>query len=259
MTLPLEKFDALLEQCADSYRDCGRPQGNIDLKLAHSRRVCDEARLITECLVDRGQMSKREQELAVVAALFHDIGRFPQYARYGVFDDSVSANHGLLGLKTLKASGILDGFPSRDRKCIQAAVGLHNRKSVPSNMPADFSKIVAVVRDADKLDIFPVMLKHFQPDAPANDVVLLGVERDSEKYTSAIVEQVQQQRIGDYSLMQYTNDFKLLVLSWVYDMNYAVSKRELAKRGHIESVFSLLPKKEPFQSLKKQLERDVSA
>lgn len=44
------------------------------------------------------------------------------------------------------------------------------------------------------------------------------MEDDPERYTSAIVAQIEAGRIGDYALMRYRNDFTLLLLSWVFDL-----------------------------------------
>ena len=39
--------------------------------------------------------------VAEAIALFHDVGRFPQYARYKTFRDSISTNHAALGASVL--------------------------------------------------------------------------------------------------------------------------------------------------------------
>lgn len=255
----LERYDAQLAACADGYRDCGFPQCNIDLKLEHCRRVYTEADMIARDLVERGTIAEKEWRLACIAALFHDIGRFPQYARYGTFDDRKSENHGLLGCKTLKRGGALHGISRVDRQVIQTAVALHNRKSLPQGMPRIHALVTGIVRDADKLDIYPVMLAHLRPDAPANDVVTLGVDRDPKRYTTDIYDQVMAGTIGDYSLMRFTNDFKLLILSWIYDLNHALAKREVVRRGYVDMIFDMLPNNADFARLRKSVGTDLEA
>ncbi len=46
--------------------------------------------------------------LAEVMALFHDIGRFEQYACYHTFADRHSVNHTELGVEVLQRENLLD-------------------------------------------------------------------------------------------------------------------------------------------------------
>ena len=71
-------------------------QAALDLKQAHTRRVC-------EAIVDIGE----DLLMAEATALLHDIGRFEQFRRYKTFSDARSENHALLGVKVIQenASG----------------------------------------------------------------------------------------------------------------------------------------------------------
>ena len=63
------------------------------LKQMHTQRVCFTIRRLGRAL----QLSSRDLLLAEVAALLHDVGRFPQFARYRTFRDQDSTNHGRPG------------------------------------------------------------------------------------------------------------------------------------------------------------------
>jgi len=41
----------------------------------------------------------------------------------------------------------------------------------------------------------------------------------------------------------YVNDFKLLLISWVYDLNFATSRRILRERGYIPTLAATLPER----------------
>ncbi|WP_461210716.1 HD domain-containing protein [Desulfocurvus sp. DL9XJH121] len=230
---------------------------NIDLKLDHSLRVLDEALGITASL--GGGASGRDLLDAVhLAALYHDMGRFPQFERWGTFNDRKSMNHGRLSLYAARAAGVLDGLSPRLRKVALAAILMHNRRLLPPNLPGDVDFAVRVVRDADKLDIYPVMLSHLEPGAPANPVVTLGLADDPEAYTPQILEQILAGSLCEYRDMRYTNDFKLLVLSWIYDLNFGHSRRALAERGYLERLLACLPRNEAFGGLGERLRADLN-
>ena len=76
---------------------------NVQLKIDHTMRVLEFARQIAGAQGPAGELT----ELAELAALFHDVGRFPQYARYRTFHDQMSVNHAYQGVVTLKrAAGV---------------------------------------------------------------------------------------------------------------------------------------------------------
>jgi hypothetical protein len=80
------------DYCSSFYSPDIEDQKNISLKEHHTERVCENIVEISKRLSLDGHSTM----LAEAIALFHDIGRFPQYARYKTFRDSVSVNHGLL-------------------------------------------------------------------------------------------------------------------------------------------------------------------
>lgn len=229
--------------------------GNVDIKINHSRRVLALARRLTGSL----PLPPELQEVTHLAALFHDIGRFPQYARYQTFYDQKSVNHGLQGVRTLKEHGVLAALPAAAQKLVLAAVGLHNRRTLPAGLAPVARYITGIIRDADKLDIFAVMLAHFHPDAPPNKVVNLGLKVHPTNYTPAILTAVRQRHMVNYLDMVWVNDFKLLLCSWLYDLNIPVSRAIVRERGYVEQLFAYLPAAPEFVSLRRQVARDLAA
>ncbi len=229
--------------------------GNVDIKINHSLRVLELARKLTAAL----PLPVELRELAHLAALFHDVGRFPQYARYQTFHDQKSVNHGLQGVITLKQHQVLAALPAAAQKLVLAAVGLHNRRALPAGLAPLARYLTWIVRDADKLDIFAVMLAHFHPEAPPNKVVNLGLNLDPEKYTPAILAAVQQRQMVNYHDMVWVNDFKLLLASWLYDLNFAPSKEIVRERRYLDQLCTFLPPTEEFRQLHRQLAADLAA
>lgn len=225
---------------------------NIKLKKDHSLRVVEQARLLNEFERFRAGPAF----LSRVAALFHDIGRFEQYTRYKTFKDSDSIDHARLGFKILARQGFLDSLSVSDRRCVRLAVLFHNRHSLPSGLPGETAMVCKALRDADKLDIFPVMLSYFEPESTGNSVVTLGLS-DENEITPEILEQVKSRRLGDYSRMRYLNDFKLLICSWVYDLNFSYSRRRVLKQGYIQKIFEKLPARLDFRGLEKRMLKDL--
>jgi putative nucleotidyltransferase with HDIG domain len=218
----------------------------IRLKLDHSMRVLDNA----EEIIAGETLNSQTADLCRLAALYHDIGRFPQFAKYKTFNDRDSANHARLGVLALRAIALPDGVPDDQWRIVRFAVGQHNVKSVRSTLPAGLIHPVMVVRDADKLDIFRVLLDHFASDAPQNSVVTHGLEDAPDKYSDGIYTTILAARTGDYRSMRYVNDFKLLLAGWLYELHYRTSLTMAASRHYPERLFALLPETPKIERLR---------
>ena len=228
---------------------------NVQLKIDHTMRVLEFARQLAGAQGPAGGLT----ELAELAALFHDVGRFPQYARYRTFHDQMSVNHAYQGVVTLKQHRVLEDLPAAARRLVLGAVALHNRRSLPRGLARELKDLTQMVRDADKLDIFQVMLAHFTPGARHNKVVNLELRPDPDKYTPAILARVRKREMVNYQEMVWVNDFKLLLCSWIYDLNYPVSRRVVRERGYLEKLLGYLPQNSEFKRLGEQLRGDLAA
>ena len=89
---------------AGFYTDNPTHNSTIRLKEKHTERVCENMILLGKAL----GLSDEEMVLTEIMALFHDVGRFKQFAIYGTFKDVESENHALLGLRELVAHNVLD-------------------------------------------------------------------------------------------------------------------------------------------------------
>lgn len=227
---------------------------NITLKLDHCRRVLDEARR----LLAADGSGPAHPAAVQAAALFHDVGRFPQYARWGTFRDAVSEDHGRLAARVVRSEGLLDDLPETLRIQALAAMVAHNRRRIPPGLPPALRACAGLVRDADKLDIFPIMLAHLAPGSEANPVVVLHLADQPTAYCPTMLEALRQRRMAAYAHMRSRNDFKLLLLSWVYDLNTQAARRFFLERDYVGRVLALLPELPDFAGLGSQLRADLA-
>src|SRR5512138_1724073 len=83
------------EEYVDDFRSSEREiQENIELKIGHTFRVCENITNIASSL----DLSGEDIILAEVIALFHDVGRFEQLCQHKTFSDGISLDHAALGL-----------------------------------------------------------------------------------------------------------------------------------------------------------------
>ncbi len=182
--------------------------------------------------------------LAEAAALFHDIGRFPQYAKYKTFQDSISINHGLLGGQTLIEEKILDNLPDDEQELIIEAVRFHNAFSIPEKKKERIIFFLKLIRDADKLDIWRVFTEYYEsPEEERASAAGLGLPEGMD-YSEEVLSCIYTGHIASLSKVKTLNDFKLLQLSWVYDLNFRTSFELLLKRNYIDRIILTLPQRE---------------
>lgn len=225
----------------------GPRREHITLKRNHSLRVHALAVRIT----GREQMTERSAYLA--AALLHDVGRFAQYEQYGTYRDDQSVDHGNLSAEVLEHSDFLDDFDPAMRAHIIDAVRLHNKRLLPEGLDSRTLSLCNLVRDADKLDIVPVVLGKMLPGGPRDSVVTLGLADEPEGLTQSVVEAVAGDQSPAYQGLRFLNDFALLLASWGPGLEYGASRRFFAERGYLDRLFAIMPQTKQVLQLKASL------
>jgi len=212
-------------------------QRNILLKKTHTDGVCANALQIAAGL----GLDPAATALAEVIALFHDVGRFPQYVRYRTFEDSRSVNHAVLGAKVLLERNVLGDLPRRERSLIVRSVALHNVFVLPPRLDREVRLHAEIVRDADKLDIWRVFIERADRDsADWPSAVGLGLP-DTPECSPAVIASLNRREMVRLTSLRTLNDFRLLQLAWIYDLNFAPSLRMVLERSVIEQLTASLP------------------
>lgn len=224
------------------------------LKIRHTDKVAE----LADAICEEEPLPGHVILAARIAAILHDVGRFPQYRQFRSFRDRETANHALLSVRHLLRGNMLEGAPAHIRRLALGAVYLHNKRELPENLPPDLLQTVRVVRDADKLDIMRVMVNHFSQEGPEHDEVALAAKPSRDDYTQAVYDLVLARQASDYSMIVWHNDFKLMILGWLYDLNFRASLRLLLGMGHYRRIFDLLPDTQPIRTLRDQLMDDLA-
>lgn len=234
----LDRFAAwFADYCRSFYGDDDADNRNIRLKEEHTRQVCAIMARLTASLA----LPEADRLVAEAVALFHDLGRFEQYRRYRTFKDATSTNHALLGARILAEQGVLEPLAPEERRLIGEAVALHNVFRLPPDLDERSLLHLKLIRDADKLDIWRVFCDYYaQPPAERPSAVGLGFAELPE-CMAEVVEAVVRGELVNLAVLRTLNDFKLLQLSWVYDLNFGESGRLFLERNYLARLAATLP------------------
>lgn len=234
----LDKFKNWFSEHTSSFQSSDdTDRKNFLVKIHHTRHVCENARAIADSL----QTSLNDQLLAETSALFHDVGRFTQYAQYRTFKDSISENHGRLGAKVLLQEEVLCNLSERERELIVDTVKFHCALSLPKTKDPDTIFFIRLIRDADKLDIWRVFVDYFRAGKHERTSAIGQELPDTEGYSEGVLSCIYEKRMALLSQLKTLNDFKLMQLSWVFDINFNISLKLLQERGHINDIAATLP------------------
>jgi hypothetical protein len=210
--------------------------GAYRLKIDHTLRVCENIHQVGKSL----SLADGEMNLAQAVGLFHDVGRFEQFARYRTFNDSKSINHARLSLQVLGWEAMWRALPLYERRLAAAAVAYHNAAALPDAEPRHL-RFMRLIRDADKLDIWKVVIDYYhREDKTRNPTIELGLP-DTPSCSEKVVKTLASGRFVRTRDLRTLNDFKLLQISWVYDLNYRESFQMTENRAIIDAIASVIP------------------
>ena len=208
---------------------------NVQLKMDHTLRVLEEA----EHLAHEENFSVEECLLLEYSCLFHDLSRFEQFAKFQTYNDIISFDHGERSYELIQNDNWLpEELSEREKKIISTAVRYHNKRFVPPDLAPEELKILFAVRDADKTDIFNILLNHLKnPENPAIVYKLSDFSGLSEKVAAAIMAE----KSPDNADLETETDFIAAKFAWGFDLNYGWTCREFLKRDYFKKLRTALP------------------
>ena len=207
-------------------------QQNMDLKAEHTRRVCEAIKDIGSSL----DLSKEDLCLAEAMGLLHDIGRFAQYSRYRTFSDDRSENHALLGVKVIEANRFLKDVEPAAADILLRVVGYHNRAALPAGEEERCLFFLKLLRDADKVDIWRVVTHYYQNTRNRRNRSMELDLPDTDRISSEVYESLAKGRPVRMADLRTLNDFKLLQIGWIYDVNFPRTFRIVQERKYLETI-----------------------
>ena len=208
-------------------------QWNLQMKIVHTSRV--QANIIEICR--SLNLSPEQTNLAEASALLHDIGRFEQYLKYGTFKDTDSIDHATLGIKVISEQNILQEVASEEAELILTAINYHNKKDLPLDVTDEELFYCKLIRDADKLDIFDLVVNYYETRDVGNKRSLELSLPDNGKVSDKVYDALYRGKIVNIADVQNLNDFKLLQIGWIFDINFAYAREKILEHNYIERIF----------------------
>ncbi len=206
--------------------------GQNRLKVKHTYKVAD----ISEQIAIDLKLSPQYVDLAWLIGLLHDIARFEQNKRYGTFNDLVSVDHAQLGADILFKGGKIRDFIDTDiyDDIIENAIIFHNKYRVDASLDDCTRMFCNIIRDADKLDIFRVVVESAKED------VYEVREEDflNSEFSRDIFESFFDEKVVLKQLKKNPIDGLACHLSFVYELVYPVSVKIAVTQGYLDRMMN---------------------
>ena len=209
---------------------------NIDLKKEHTLKVC-------EAIIEIGKsmhLSSEDLCLAEASALLHDIGRFEQFKRYRTFLDYKSEDHAALGVKVIRDNNVLQDIEPGMANIILRAVEYHNRADLPEGENHRSLFFMKLLRDAKKIDILRVVTDYYQNGGPNRNPSIELDLPDINRISDSVCTALMRGKTAQMSELRTLNDFKLLQIGWVYDINFPMTFRIIREKGYLPKILDTI-------------------
>ena len=208
--------------------------GKIALKVAHILRVSELSKKIATSL----NLSEEDIKLAELIGLLHDIGRFEQVRKYNTFIDKISINHGEYGAKILFEDNLIEKFNVDEKyyKIIKTAILNHNRSKIEDNLTEQELLHSKIIRDADKLDCFYVLL---------TDDIKNTYGCSAEDMQNEIIREFKEDHMIDYKKRATYGDIWISHMAYVFDFYYKSSYIVIKEKDYLNKLTQKMNFKNP--------------
>ena len=226
----------ILEDKIDNYIKSLAPTNeeivwNFNMKIEHAKRV--QQNIIDIC--NSINLSDEQIYIAKIIAILHDIGRYEQYLHYGTFKDNDSIDHATLGLEVIERENFLKNIDSNE--LIKTAIYFHNKKDLPTELSKEEMLFCKLIRDADKLDIFALIINYYEQEKIGKQRSLELSLPDTPEISTAVYNSLMNAKIVNIGDVKNLNDFKLLQIGWIYDINFEFTREKIFKEKYLERIF----------------------
>jgi hypothetical protein len=152
-------------------------------------------------------------------------------------------------LTILARQGILSGFGAEVQHIIIEAIKHHNRAGLPPDGGDGWFLYAKLLRDADKLDIWRVVTDYYDRKEDERNAAIELDLPDTPGFSSKVAEDLSRKNIVFAKHLHNLNDFKLLQMGWIFDINFGPTMQMIGERHYLEMIRRVLPESEEIDAL----------
>jgi putative nucleotidyltransferase with HDIG domain len=205
---------------------------------AHSLRVVSNSLLLSNIVLQ----TEEEKRIATVNALFHDIGKASLISK-NIEALVVQRDHATVSTKIIQQMVFYQTLPAEIQLVILKSVENHNKLKLPKLDSEQQTLFARLLRDADKLDIYDSAYRFFKEKFGIQPIITFDLNKSAE-ISEKIMKNILAGKTAAVEDMKTMNDYKLLLLSMAFDLNFKYTFRIMSEKQYIQKIYETLPKRD---------------
>jgi len=239
--------EELLKECRLEFEaffqalTVGLPENKkrVDDVRAHSLRVISNSNLLSKVVLP----NLDDHRIAEVNALFHDLGRASLIAQGTESPTNIQRDHAVLSAQLIQQMEFFAKLPADIQLILQKSIENHNKLKLPKLDSEQQTLFARLLRDADKLDIFDSSYRFFKERLGIQPIMTFDLINNAE-VSEKIIKSILAGKTAAVEDMKTMNDYKLLLISMAFDLNFKYSFRLLSEKQYIQKIYETLPKRD---------------
>lgn len=227
-----EYFQTLISDSPES-------QARVDDIRNHSMRVVNNTQLLAKSILQTDE----EKYIAEIIALFHDYGKAVMIVQGTESPINIQHNHAALSAKLIQQMDFYSKLPADVQIIVHKAIESHNKIKLPKLDNEQQSLYARLLRDADKLDIWEASYRFFKEKNGLQPLMTLDLINQVD-VSEKILKSIMAGKTAAVEDMKSMNDYRLLLLSMAFDLNFKYTFRVLSERQFIQKIYETLPKRD---------------
>lgn len=238
--------DLLLKECHLAFEeyfqsltiDSPENQHQFEEIRAHSLRVVTNSLLLANVILQ----TEEEKGIATVIALFHDLGKASLISK-NMDPITIQRDHGTVSAKIMQQMEFYGHLSADVQTIILNAVENHNKLKLPKLDKDQLTLFARLLRDADKLDIFDAANRFFKEKYGVQPILIADLNNSIE-ISEKILKSIFSGKAASFEDMKSMNDYKLVLLSMTFDLNFKYTFRIMSEKQYIQKIYETLPKRD---------------
>ncbi|HEY3373246.1 MAG TPA: HD domain-containing protein [Prolixibacteraceae bacterium] len=238
--------DLLLKECHLVFEeyfqsviiDSPENQHQFEEIRAHSLRVVANSLLLAKVLLQ----TEEEKRIATVNALFHDLGKAALISK-NIEALNIQRDHATVSAKIIQQTEFYQGLSAETQLIILKSVENHNKLKLPKLDSEQQTLFARLLRDADKLDIFDSSYRFFKEKYGIQPLITTDLNSSTE-VSEKILKSILAGKTAMVEDMKSMNDYKLLLISMAFDLNFKYTFRIMSEKQYIQKIYETLPKRD---------------
>jgi hypothetical protein len=239
--------DELLKECRLEFEayfqaliiDSPEHHHRVEDVRAHSLRVVSNSLQLAKVVLQNDE----DFHIGEISAMFHDLGRATMIVQGNESPSTIQKEHASLSANLIQQMSFFPKLTDDVRLIILKAVENHNKLKLPKLDNELQNQFARLLRDADKLDIFDSSYRYFKEKFGNQPIVTFDLINNT-TVSEKIIKCIQTGKTASFEDMRSMNDYKLLLLSMAFDLNFKYTFRIVSEKQYIQKIYETLPKRD---------------